>query len=65
MYRKKVSLDQCPNNMIVKTSTPAKYMTIVAPHLAEFKPFWSAMTPRTSGPMDVAASLSLFKKFLT
>ncbi len=37
---------------------PAKYIAIAEPLRAEWRPSWSAVKPRISGPIEVAASRS-------
>jgi hypothetical protein len=54
MYCKKASLDHLPNNMILKTGTPARYIAMAEPLLAEWRPIWFVVKPRISGPIDVA-----------
>ncbi len=40
---------------MVKTGTPARYMAMVAPLLAECKPSWFGWNPSLSGPSVEAA----------
>jgi hypothetical protein len=63
MYQRKASLDQQPRSMMVKTGTPAKYMAIAAPLLAECNPRWFGVNPSLSGPRVVAAKHRHDKSF--
>ncbi len=59
MYLKNASLDQRPSSIIVNTGTPARYIAIAAPLLAECNPIWSGVKPSSSEPREAAAILSL------
>ena len=54
IYRRKASLDQRPSNMIVKTGTLARYIAMAA----QWRPIYSAVKPKISGPIDLVAILS-------
>jgi hypothetical protein len=51
MYWRKVALDHLPNNMMVNTGIPDKYIAIAAPDLIEWVPILLVLYPRMSLPM--------------
>jgi hypothetical protein len=50
-----VSLVHQPSSIIVNTGTPARYIAIAAPLLAECKPICDSVSPKVSGPKAFVA----------
>jgi hypothetical protein len=51
MYRRNASLDQRLRSITVYTETPARYIAIAAPLLAECSPICSGLNPMSRGLM--------------
>ncbi len=60
IYLRNASLDQRPNNIIVNTGMPARYIAMAAPLHAEWRPIWFAVNPSSSLPIAVAAKQRRF-----